>query len=471
MNSRTVGIAIIGTALSVVPRTAIAADSATLLRVFLRDGSSLVSYGEPARVGDRVIFSMPTAPASADDSGVDEPSPPLHLVDIPVTSVDWDRTSQYAESARAAHYIESRAELDYAALTNSLAGALNEVAATNDPSKRLTIVEGARKTLAEWPQKHFNYRQAEVRQMIGMLDEAIADLRVATGTNRIDLSFSATEEPVQSARQPILPMPTLRESIEQALTAARVVDRSVERMSLLQTALIVLERGKESLPSAWLDTTRTDIQNQLRIEQRIDGSYFALSRSIMALADQRVRVADVRGLERLLVRISQSDETLGYKRPEAVQSLVAAVQERLDTARRLRLAYDRWQLRAPMLAEYRLAIDVPMTLFANLRPALESIRSLAGSSPAALAYVQRVTAQILKATSGITPPQELTAAHALLVSATQLAASAGAMRREATLANDIDRAWSASSAAAGALMLGAKARTDIQMLLRPPEVR
>ena len=30
-------------------------------RVFLKDGSSLASYGEMARVGDRVVFSMPTS--------------------------------------------------------------------------------------------------------------------------------------------------------------------------------------------------------------------------------------------------------------------------------------------------------------------------------------------------------------------------------------------------------------------------
>ena len=35
-------------------------DAATLLRVFLRDGTALVSYGEFARVADRVVFSMPT---------------------------------------------------------------------------------------------------------------------------------------------------------------------------------------------------------------------------------------------------------------------------------------------------------------------------------------------------------------------------------------------------------------------------
>src|SRR5262249_11876434 len=35
------------------------ADDAAFLRVFLKDGTTLVSYGEFARVGDRVVFSMP----------------------------------------------------------------------------------------------------------------------------------------------------------------------------------------------------------------------------------------------------------------------------------------------------------------------------------------------------------------------------------------------------------------------------
>ncbi len=73
--------------------------------------------------------------------------------------------------------------------------------------------------------------------------------------------------------------------------------------------------------------------------------------------------------------------------------------------------------------------------------------------------------------SAIHPPEELVAAHALLISAAQLAATAAAIRREATLAGSMTRAWDASSAAAGALMLGARARTDIQSLLKPPQLR
>src|SRR5438874_10981986 len=65
-----------------------APDEAALLRIFLKDGSALVSFGEFARVGDRVVFSMPL---NADA----EPS--LHLVNIAADRVDWDRTNRYAD--------------------------------------------------------------------------------------------------------------------------------------------------------------------------------------------------------------------------------------------------------------------------------------------------------------------------------------------------------------------------------------
>ena len=103
-----------------------------------------------------------------------------------------------------------------------------------------------------------------------------------------------------------------------------------------------------------------------------------------------------------------------------------------------------------------------MDLFSELQPPLESIKSLAGSPPPTLAFIQRRVARILKLVSGIVPPEEVAAAHALLVSAVQLAGNAAEIRREAVLAGDMTRAWDASSAAAGALMLAARARADIQ---------
>jgi len=464
MRSRTWTAALASAILLLAARSAAAQaadDPSALLRVFLRDGSALVSYGEPARVGNRVVFSMPTAST---------PNPPLHLIDLPADRVDWDRTERYANAARAAQYTKTQAELDYAGLSERLMEALNDVADAKDAKERLGIVERARAMLVDWPAAHYNYRQDDVRQMVGTLDEAIADLRAASGGNRFDLTLS-TFTGAPPPTEALLPPLTLQQSIEQVLAASRVVDNPVERNSLLSTAIGAIERDKEHLPSAWVDSTRTSTQAALNAEMSVDRSYRALSATVLATADRQARLADVRGIERLLAAVQQRDAALGYQRPGEVASLLAAVQEKLDATRRLRLARDQWELRRPLLTAYSVAMRQPLRIFAELTPALESIKALAGSPAATLTAIQSRTAQLARMMTKVAPPDELKAAHALLVSATQLASSAVTVRRQAALANDMTQAWNASSAAAGALMLGARAKADIAALLKPPKLR
>src|SRR5471032_3275660 len=251
MRSRTLVAVLFAAAIVIPVRDATAAaDEATLLRVFLTDGTSLISYGEPARVNDRVIFSMPTATT---------PNPPLHLVNLPAERVDWDRTSRYAATARSSHYLQTQAENDYAALSNDVASTLNEVTQTADPSQRLAIVQRARQTLSDWPQSHYNYRAVEVRQMIGMLDEAIADLQAAKTPGRMNLTLSAYADPL-AITEPLLPAPTRQQAIEQVLSAARAVDMSAERTSLLASAVASIDHEKGELPDAWVAATRRETQ-------------------------------------------------------------------------------------------------------------------------------------------------------------------------------------------------------------------
>jgi len=443
------------------PHRAAAADDVTLLRVFLTDGTSLVSYGEPALAGTRVVFSMPTATT---------PNPPLHLVNLPLDRVDWERTSRYAANARATRYVQTQADIDYAELSSRVAATLSDVARTPEPAKRLQLVEDARKTLADWPENHYNYRRAEVQQMLSMLDEAIADLQAATGRGRFTLSLSAFVDPPVVV-EPLLPPPTPREAIEQVLAAARMSDSAADRTSLLATAVAAIDRDKASLPADWAASTRVETDIEMKAELSLDRAYQALTARTMAVANYRARIGDVRGLLHLLGSIPERDAALGGRRPDAVNALVTAVEARLDAARQLRLARDRFALRAPVLSRYRLAIGGPMALFWQLKPSLEDVKALSGSTPEALTTMERSVARILRLANAVVPPEEAAAAHALLLSAVQLAGSAAQIRREATLAGDMRRAWDASSAAAGALMLGAKARTDIQSLLRPPQPR
>ena len=437
-----------------------AADDAALFRVFLKDGTSLVSYGEYARVGDRIVFSMPTAAT---------PNPPMHLIDLPADRVDWDRTERYAATVRETHYVETQAEKDYAVVSNSVTQTLNEVALTTDASRRLDLVERARRTLAEWPADHFNYRVNEIRQMLGMLDEAIADLRSSSKTGRFDLALTAFSIPPGNP-EPLLPKPTPKDAIEETLLAARLADSAAERTSLLKDAMASLDATAGALPPEWVASVRADTTAQLQLEQRIDREYSTLTTYYMDIAHRRATAADVRGVERLVARIQERDAALGAHRPESVNALIAAVRSELDAARRLRLARDRWNMRVPEFRKYYASIAAALAQLSRLRPALESIKSLAGSSPASLDAIEGSVGEIVKTADTVRPPEEFRAAHAQLVSAAQLAANAARIRREATIAGDMARAWDASSAAAGALMLGSAARKEIVRLLNPPRL-
>ncbi len=434
---------------------------AQLLRVFLKDGTSIVSFGEFARLDGRVVFSMPTGGAAD--------RPDLHLVDLADDRVDWERTTGYAESARARHYLETRAEADFALLSGDIAQALNDIGLTNDPRQRLSIVQRARRTLAEWPPAHHNYKQAEVRQMLTTLDEAIAELRAATGGDRFDVTLVTSMAP-PPALVPLLPPPTVQQLIEQTLAVARIAEVPAERSSLLSVALAAIDRHAAELPTEWATTTRATAVSALTREITLDRRYRELSTEMMNLATARARVADVRGVERLMALIDRRDEVLGRARPDVVSATVIAIQDRLEGARRLRLERDRWALRLPMLREYRSSMGSSLARLESITPALQDIKALSGSGPDAIGAIIRSCAAIQRLAALIAPPEEMQGPHALLLSAIQMADSAARIRREAALTGDLDRAWNASSAAAGALMLTTRATSEMQSALRVPQL-
>src|SRR5215472_6752073 len=401
-----------------IARAQTADSGATLFRVFLKGGGTLVSYGEVARVGDRVVFSMPT--------GAGNP-PPLHLTTLAADRVDWDRTERYAMSARSGRYIETQAENDYTELSNQISQTLNDVGQSTDTARRLELVEAARRTLLNWPADHFNYRETDIRQLVTMLDAAIADLQTqvrgaqgsgGSGQLAFNLVAFSTPPPVL---EPLMPSPTLRESIEQVLLAARLSESSSDRVQLYQSALGELDHAvgvvNDSAPAEWVAATRNDVTAAIATETRIDRSYHSLSQRLLRLADLRARDGDVRAIERLIVRVQTNDDILGHNRPDVVASLLSNIEAKLDAARRLQLARDKWALRAPVFAAYRAAMQGPLAQFAALNMALEDIKSLAGTPPATLNFIDRTIARIAAAAAAIQPPTELVDAHALFVSA------------------------------------------------------
>ena len=192
------------------------------------------------------------------------------------------------------------------------------------------------------------------------------------------------------------------------LLAARMSESSTDRVQLYKSALGALDRSKTdaSIPTDWVAVTSAGVTQAIATEARIDKSYQTLSQRMLRLADLRAREGDVRGLDRLVTRVHANDTLLGNARPDVVGSLVAAIEAKLDAARRLQLARDRFALRAPVFARYRLAIRGPLDQFAALKSALEDIKSLAGTPPGTLRFIERAIGRLAKG-----PPDAIHAAR------------------------------------------------------------
>ena len=445
---------------SLVTASALEAGDPTLLRLFLADGTAVASYGEYARVGDRVVFSMPLG---ADDA--------LQLINLPAALVDWDRTLEYADAARAEHYAATRGESEYALVTSRVASLLNDIARTDDPQKRLDLARRARHDLEAWPGEHYGYRAEEVGKILVILDDIITELRAAAGETRFALNLVTGTVPVHAPPIVLQPPPGLQNSIDQAIAVARLSDVPADRMSLLSAVALVLDRRETTLPSAWVRARRREVTDALDRESRFEREYGKLTRQTMQNAETAAARADVRKFESLREDVRRRDAKLGYQRPAAVQALLAALDTRLDAARRLRLARDRWELRQPAYDAYQQAIEDPVQEFDRQEPRLEDIRRLAGPQPSALTRLAARLDAAARRLVSIRPPEELRAAHELLVSASRLAVNAVDVRAEAVRSGDVQVAWDASAAAAGAMMLFSRAREDMDAVFRLPQLR
>lgn len=442
-----------------------ALDSVTLFRVFLNDGTAVVSYGEYARVGDRVVFSMPIGAVTASSSSL----PNLHVVNIPAAAVDWAATSKYAESARFAHYIATSAEADYAALTGEVAGVLNSIAFTKDPTTQLNLAIEARHRLASWPRDHYGYRADDVRQILGLLDETISTMRAAAGETAFSLDLVADFEP--PAPSPVLPDPTPAESIAQALAVAKVTDVAADRESLLRSVVAAIDDPRNDAPAAWAKSTRRWAVWMVGEETRTDKVYAQLASTMLKRGTDAAAAADVRGVEKAIDAVRHRDADMGGHRPDAVNGLLTELQTQLDAARRLRLARDRWQERVGSLLAYRKAVAPVLATLDGAQRNLDDIKVLAGSDAAMLLSLGDRLNDSSRMLSAVSVPDELKPAHELLVSAVTLADNAVKIRRQAALSGELKSAWDASSAAAGSMMLFAKAREDMEATVKLPHIR
>lgn len=426
-------------------------------RVFLRDGGTIVSYGEFARVADRVVVSMPV--------GGTEAEPVLHVVTLAEQDVDWERTNAYSQTARARRYAETRGEADYAQFSREVADTLNRIVFVDDPATRLALAESARRRLVEWPQQHYYYRAAEIADMAAWLDQVVMELRVVSGQSAFDLSLVAGTPPPPPDVQ-MLPLPTAREQIDLALAAAERTGDAYERTSLLETVLRTLTTIDAD--AEWAAAARARASARLEAEARIDRAYAGLTDRTLARAEPLVRRGDVRGLESLVQSVLRTDRDLRRARPAAMAALLATLDARVDAARRLRLARDAWAVRASLIRDYWRDIRKGLDRLLGVRTWLVDVRQLAGPAPRSVRRLADVAVRTQRELSPVLPPAEARSAHATLLSAASLAARAGAGRLDALRTGDMATAWQASSAAAGALMLLDQAVDELRRLSRPP---
>jgi hypothetical protein len=436
----------------------VSAAETAFYRIFLKDGSTLVSYGEFARVADRVVFSMPIG-------DVAQGTPDLRLVSVSDSSVDWTRTEEYAEAVRATRYAETRGEQDFAKLSADVARTLNAVALTKDPRRRLEIANEARQLLAGWPAKNHGYRAKDVAQLATLLDEVVSELRVAAGESRLELSLVADTMPQPPVA--LMPPPSLRETIEQAFSVARNSPDTTERVSLLGA---VVEVVAPLTHESWAAAIHARATSDLRLELRTEQSYSELVAQTMAEVDKRTKQADVKAIERLIKRVLDADDRLGRRRPQATAALLATLDARLADARRFRLERDAYASRMKTLRAYEKYIDSALEDFRESTTGLEEIRALAGPTAAVLGRISDRIGKNVVRLSQMRPPSELHTAHGLLTSAFQLAGQAAVTRQKAIQSTSMELAWQASSAAAGALMMFTRATEELQRLSAPPRL-
>ena len=435
------------------------AAESVLYRLFLTDGTTLISYGEFSRVADRVVFSIPL--------GATDGAPALELVSIPQDAVDWDRTDRYSQAVRAKRYAETAGESDFALLSVRVSEALNQITQTSDPGRRLAMAVEARGNLARWPAANFGYRGGDVAQLVAMLDEVISELRVAAGQSSFDVSLVANITP--TALPDLLPAPAFRETMEQALVAASTTVEPTERVSLLRAVAAALH--EPALEGGWAAALHARASSELAAEVRIDKSYLQLSSSTIATATTRAARGDVNGVRSLLEVVLKADDRLGRRRPQETAGLLALLDLRLDEARRFRLARDAWIVRLDLFRIYRSTIGPALLEVRRLTPLLETIRELAGPEPRLLPRLEQRLVVARQQWAAVTPPIELQGAHELFATAWQMARRAASGRRNAVSSGDMKLAWEASSAAAGALMLFERAGQELDRLTASPPTR
>ena len=130
---------------------------AALYRVFLRDGSTLLSYGEFARVADRVVMSVPLGQrrpvrtCSSQHSGRRR-STGRRPTRTPIRCARRDTPA-------------TRGPDEFALLSaRGLDARSTDIALTTDPGRKIAMAVEARQNVTRWVAEHYGYRAERRRR-------------------------------------------------------------------------------------------------------------------------------------------------------------------------------------------------------------------------------------------------------------------------------------------------------------------
>lgn len=455
-----VRLAMVVCLLSAGPSHAQVAAPVPIFHLFLKDGSSVVSYGEYTRDGDRVVLPVPVGPIEAPDG--------IKVVSVPSMLVDWSRTQQHTDVVRYRHYAATRGERDYVALTDQVATALARIAETSDPAVRLTIARETRAVVAGWTRSRYGYRSADARGLVELLDEAVLVAQVALGDRSFSFDLVASTEPPDG---PQMPVPTLIGVISSAQTVARLADVPEERLSLQQAIQEALGRRSAELPAPWVSAVRADIAARRRTDDRTARAYASLRADALRDVARAAARGNVAGVERAIADARAGDIRLGRRRRNEMDALTAALETYLEAARQRRLEIDRWAYRMSAYRQYRDSLRSITKRLEEAGDDLRAIRAQSGPDPRRLARQAGVFAELLQRLGGLTPPADLRTHHDTLVSAVRLHGEAVRLRDEAVRRANPALAADASAAAAGARLLFGSAREGLARYFQRPDRR
>ena len=216
---------------------------------------------------------------------------------------------------------------------------------------------------------------------------------------------------------------------------------------------------------------RASLETRIRNDFAVDKRYAKLSEQLTKRAAHEAAQARIAGVEQAMSRLDREDAKLGRRRPEVVESLRASIEASLSDARRLRLLRDQWVLRQALYRDYQRLVGSQLLSLVKAQPQLEAIRRLDGPPLSALRSMQGRLSGGAERLERLPVPEDLRATHSLLVGSWRFAETAAKGRSDAVSTGNVARAWEASSAAAGALMLLSQVQGSIRELLELPRLK